>query len=51
MEKEITLVTELTELYRQAYGEYAIHQLVGELFANVPQEVINRLADQARKEI
>lgn len=51
MEKEITWVTDLTDLYRQAYGEYAVNRLVGELFANVSQEVINRLADQARKEI
>ena len=51
MEKEITWVADLTDLYRMAYGEYAVNRLVGELFVHVPQHVINRLANQAREEI
>jgi hypothetical protein len=51
MEKEITWVTDLTDLYRLAYGEYAVSKLVGELFAHVPQDVINRLASEAREEM
>ena len=51
MEKEITWVTDLTDLYREAYGEYGINLLVGKLFANAEQDTINRMAQQAREEI
>jgi hypothetical protein len=51
MEKKITWVSDLTTLWEDAFGQYSVHSLVGALFANVPQEVIDRLAQEARDEI
>lgn len=49
--ENITWVTDLTTLWEDAFGVYSIHSLVGALFAHAPQEVIDRLAQQAKNEI
>jgi hypothetical protein len=49
--EKIYWVTDLTTLWEDAFGPYSVHSLVGALFAHVPQEVIERLAQEARDEI
>lgn len=48
-ERKIVLVTDLSDIYRKAYGENWIYVLAGHLFANTPQEKIDELADQAHR--
>lgn len=40
-------VTELRQAYEVAYGKYGENYLIGALFANTPDEVINRLYNEA----
>jgi hypothetical protein len=51
MEKEITFVTDLTDLWREAHGEFGVNALVGYMFAKLSQEDVNYLANFARAEI
>jgi hypothetical protein len=51
MEKEITFVTDLTDLWREAHGEWGVSTLVGYMFAKLSQEDVNYLANLARSEI
>jgi len=51
MEKEITFVTDLTDLWREAHGEFGVNALVGYMFAKLSQEDVNYLANFAREEI
>ncbi len=50
-EKEITFVTDLTDLWREAHGEWGVSTLVGYMFAKLSQEDVNYLATLARSEI
>lgn len=49
--KSITWATDLTTLWEDAFGQYSVHSLVGALFPHAPQDVIDRLAQQATDEI
>lgn len=49
--KEITFVTDLTDLWREAHGEWGVNTLVGYMFAKLDQKDVNYLADLARSEI
>jgi hypothetical protein len=51
MEKEITFVTDLTDLWREAMGERGVSTLVGYMFAKLSQEDVNYLANLAREQI
>jgi len=51
MEKEITWVTDLTDLWREAHGEWGYNTLVGYMFAKLSQEDVNYLANLAREQI
>jgi hypothetical protein len=51
MEKEITFVTDLTDLWREAHGEWGVSTLVGYMFAKLTQEDVNYLANLAREGI
>jgi len=51
MEKEITWVSDLTDLYRQVYGDYGVNVLVGQLFAHADQSLINRLTSEILADI
>jgi hypothetical protein len=51
MEKEITFVTDLTDLWREAMGEWGVSTLVGYMFAKLSQEDVNYLANLAREQI
>jgi hypothetical protein len=50
-EKEITFVTDLTDLWREALGEWGVSTLVGYMFAKLSQEDVNYLTNLAREEI
>lgn len=51
MEKEITIVTDLTDLWSEAHGQWGVDALVGYMFAKLPQEDVNYLANLAKEEI
>jgi hypothetical protein len=44
-------VTELRQAYEVLFGEYGVNNLVGAMFANLPEETIERLYAQAIHEV
>ncbi len=44
-------VTELRQAYEVAFGENGVYNLVGTMFANLDQDVIERLYAQALHEV
>jgi hypothetical protein len=50
MEK-ILWAYDLADLWEEAHGEHGRSQLLGAMFANLSEEKIERLANQARKVI
>jgi len=44
-------VTELRQAYEVAFGETGVYQLLGAMFANLDQEVIERLYAQVIHEV